>query len=169
MRSPAARASVAPPPTAAAATARFQRFQPPLAAITISPAPDFRLTAPSNHQPYTKFDLLTPKTFPEVRKLYLQPGWTPEFLSNTLLSPVCCEDFSGLVQKEMLVVAGGSEMLLGDIEQFVHKVQSLGGLSIQYHVEEDQPHCYPVLGLQDLAERGAGVIVPFIASMVGRV
>lgn len=169
MRSPAARASVPPPPTAApvAAAAAAAPFQPPLAAIAISPAVDFRLSSPSNRAPYTRYDLLTPQTFTNVRKLYLPEGWTPELLSNTLLSPVCCDEFGGMVQKGLLVLAGSSEMLFGDIEEFVGKVRSSsGGLNVRYHVEKDQPHCYCLLGLQDLIDRGADVLVPFIADVL---
>lgn len=70
------------------------------------------------------------------------------------------------MQTKVLVMTGGSEMLVGDNDEFVEKVRnSLGGLVVEYHVEKDQPHCYPVLGLKELTDRGADVLVPFVISV----
>lgn len=63
------------------------------------------------------------------------------------------------------MLAGGSEMLAEDIKQLVQRVHGLGGLTVQYHLEEGLPHCYPVLGMKDWTRKGADVIVPFIAKV----
>jgi hypothetical protein len=98
---------------------------------------------------------------------------------------MCCQwqDFTGLLQQQMLVIGGGCEGMVSDIRRFAQVVStststnsvdvrsSRGndaagrGLVVQYHEEAGKPHCYALLDIGDWLEVGAQVIVPFIANM----
>ncbi|KAF6257579.1 hypothetical protein COO60DRAFT_1626766 [Scenedesmus sp. NREL 46B-D3] len=87
-------------------------------------------------------------------------------LTDPLVSPMFIANFSGLVRRELLVVTGGCEAMVPDIQRFVARVTEVSPeLSVTHHVEKHQPHCYCVLHTGRLLEKGAAVLLPFMVRM----
>jgi acetyl esterase/lipase len=102
----------------------------------------------------------------DVIRLYLPQPHDAAGLSDPLVSPMFIENFSGLVRCELLVVTGGCEAMVPDIERFVARVTEVSPeLQVTHHVEEAQPHCYCVLHMGKLLEKGAAVLLPFMVRM----
>eukprot|EP00878_Enallax_costatus_P004522 GHUV01004763.1.p1 GENE.GHUV01004763.1~~GHUV01004763.1.p1 ORF type:complete len:411 (+),score=112.86 GHUV01004763.1:860-2092(+) len=160
-------------------------FHPPRAAILISPAVDFSSSSvftknsfstshspdisssDSNTSSNFKWDYISVHENVDVTQLYIS-SHNPRELSDPLVSPTYLEDFSGLVQNGMLVVAGGCEAMTPDIRTFVDKVRTASlEVAINYHEEPNEPHCYCVLGsMHHLVVKGAKVLVPFMEKMM---
>lgn len=87
-------------------------------------------------------------------------------LTNPLVSPTYLDNFSGLCQHGMIIVAGGVELMRPDIAAFAAKV-SAAGVPVKYHEGPGQPHSYMVLGLPHLLKEGR-VLIDYVAEVACR-
>lgn len=165
---------------------RVGPLQPPRAAILISPAVDFSSSSVFTKQPFQAsnngtggsgsdssargslggefhWDYISTHENVDVMQLYIS-SHSPMELSHPLVSPTYIDNFSGLVQKELLVVAGGCEAMTPDIVKFVDKIKALSpSVPLTYHEEANEPHCYCVLsGMDHLIKKGTKVLLPFM-------
>lgn len=112
------------------------------------------------------YDYISKGEGDDVIRLYLPQPHDAAGLSDPLVSPMFIANFSGLVRRELLVVTGGCEAMVPDIHRFVARVTQVSPeLPVAHHVEEAQPHCYCVLHLGKLLEKGAAVLLPFMLRM----
>jgi acetyl esterase/lipase len=112
------------------------------------------------------YDYVSKSEGNDVIRLYLPKPHDAAGLSDQLVSPMFIESFSGLVRRELLVVTGGCEAMVPDIERFVARVSEVSPeLPVTHHVEEGEPHCYCMLHIGKLPENGATVLVPFMERM----
>jgi acetyl esterase/lipase len=112
------------------------------------------------------YDYVSKSEGNDVIRLYLPKPHDAAGLSDRLVSPMFIENFSGLVRRELLVVTGGCEAMVPDIERFVARVSEVSPeLPVTHHVEHGEPHCYCVLHIGKLPEKGATVLVPFMERM----
>lgn len=116
-----------------------------------------------------KWDYVSPSEGNDVIKLYLPVPHDPNDLAHPLISPINQESFTGLVRGEFLVVTGGCEAMVPDIARFVDKIrQAAPSVPVTHHIEKNEPHCYCVLSMDHLLEKGASVLVPFMAAQCSR-
>jgi acetyl esterase/lipase len=112
------------------------------------------------------YDYVSKSEGNDVIRLYLPKPHDAAGLSDRLVSPMFIENFSDLVRRELLVVTGGCEAMVPDIERFVARVSEVSPeLPVTHHVEQGEPHCYCVLHIGKLPEKGATVLVPFMERM----
>lgn len=114
--------------------------------------------------PGTEWDYITVGEGPSVAQVYVR-AQSEQDMYQPLVSPTLLPSFKGLVQQKMLVLWGGVEVLAPDCARFAERVQA-DGVAVQVHVEPNQAHVYCVLPVADALERGAQVVVPFLASCV---
>jgi acetyl esterase/lipase len=84
-------------------------------------------------------------------------------MSQPLVSPARLQSFQGLVQHKVLLLWGAIEVLAPDIAAFAGRMRG-DGVDLQVHVETNEPHVYPLLPFDGVRQKGAKVIVPFLAS-----
>jgi acetyl esterase/lipase len=114
--------------------------------------------------PGAEWDYITAREGPSVAQVYVG-AQSEQDMYQPLVSPTLLPSFKRLVQQKMLVLWGGIEVLAHDCARFAERVQA-DGVPVQVHVEPNQVHVYCVLPVSDALEKGAQVVVPFLASCV---
>jgi acetyl esterase/lipase len=114
--------------------------------------------------PGAEWDYITAREGPSIAQGYVK-AQSDQDMHHPLVSPTLLPSFKGLVPQKMLVLWGEIEVLAPDCARFAERVQA-DGVPVQVHVEPNQVHVYCVLPVADAVERGAQVVVPFLASCV---
>ena len=179
-------AAAAPQPT-------HKALPPPAGALLISPAADFTSSSvfgrslrnyfgalqssqqrskqrdvqsselPPARQPAgSEWDYITVAEGPAVAKLYVL-AQSEDDMAQPLISPIRLESFKGLVQQKVLLVWGAVEVMAHDIAALAGRMRG-DGVDVQVHAEPNEAHVYPVLPFEGVRQRGAKLIVPFLAS-----